>query len=142
MGFTVPIADVLLRVQTRLEEKARDHTITLFRKIVTRTPVDTGRTRANWNVSFGAPNYSYGPSVVLSRSMAQIAKIRKYPIGVKVYLANGAPHIRLLEYGGYPQSPKRGTGKTAGGFSTQAPAGMVRISVAEFGQPISAGVSV
>jgi len=39
----------------------------------------------------------------------------------------------MLEYGLYPNPPKHPTGKTVGGYSTQAPAGMVRISVAEFG---------
>lgn len=139
MPFTVPINDVILQVQTKLEEKARAHTIALFRKIVSRTPVDTGKTRANWNVSIGAPNFNVGQSVVLSRPMAQVAKIKKYEVGSVVYLANGSQNIRLLEYGGYPQVPKHPTGKTVGGYSSQAPAGMVRISVAEFGRPLSSG---
>lgn len=133
MPFKVPINDTLLRVTTRLQAKAREQTIALFREIVLRTPVETGRTRANWNVSTGKPNYTYGPSRVLSRPMSQIAGIRNIPAGITVYMANGAPHIRLLEYGGYPDPPEQFTGKTVDGFSSQAPQGMVRISIAKFG---------
>jgi hypothetical protein len=43
-----------------------------------------------------------------------------------------------LEYGGYPNPPKSGSGKTAGGYSIQAPAGMVRVSAAEFGEIVGA----
>ena len=50
---------------------------------------------------------------------------------------NTVPYIGVLEYGEFPNPPKHGTGKTIDGFSTQAPAGMVRISVAEFPQLIN-----
>lgn len=135
----LPIAAAIEQLQMKLEERARDHMVALFKKVIMRTPVYTGRTRANWNVSQGSPNYSFGFSTQLSRAMAQVAKIRKMPLGAKIYLANGAPHIRLLEYGGYPEHPEQFTGRTVDGFSSQAPQGMVRISVAEFGSPISAG---
>jgi hypothetical protein len=49
------------------------------------------------------------------------------------------PYIRVLEYGGYPLNPKHPSGRSDGGFSTQAPAGMVRISVLEFGGTIGKG---
>lgn len=133
MAFTVPFDQVALRVQADLEAKARARMHKLFTRIVMRTPVDTGRTQANWNVSQGTPNYTFTEATNLSRAIAEVDKVKTMPMGAKVFLANGAPHIRLLEYGGYPLVPKHPTGKTSGGFSTQAPAGMVRISVIEFG---------
>ena len=56
------------------------------------------------------------------------------------YFVNNVPWILKLENGGYPKSPKKGTyvGKgqyeirSSGGFSIQAPAGMVKVSVAEY----------
>jgi hypothetical protein len=38
----------------------------------------------------------------------------------------------VIEYGQYPNPPKGGAGKTSGGYSTQAPAGMVRVTVMEY----------
>ena len=53
------------------------------------------------------------------------------PDNVKfISLSNNLPYIRHLEYGLYSQNSK--TGKTVNGFSTQAPNGMFRISVAQF----------
>jgi hypothetical protein len=53
-------------------------------------------------------------------------------------IASGLPYIRILEYGGYPNPPVRGSWdratrqwvvKSSGGFSRQAPQGMVRVTV-------------
>ena len=43
-------------------------------------------------------------------------------------MANNLPYAHVIEYGGYP-----GDGpNTVGGFSKQAPAGVVRVNVARF----------
>jgi lysozyme family protein len=48
-----------------------------------------------------------------------------------MYLTNSLPYAMTIEYGGYPNPPKNPTGKTIGGFSTQAPAGVVRVTAEE-----------
>ena len=47
-------------------------------------------------------------------------------LGKRLFFTNNLPYINKLEYGGYPNPPKNVTGKTAGGFSLQAPIGWVR----------------
>jgi hypothetical protein len=46
-------------------------------------------------------------------------------LGSLTWLSNNLPYIEKLEYGGYPDGPN-----TIGGFSKQAPAGMVRVNMA------------
>jgi hypothetical protein len=139
MAFTVPLSKIGLRVQAQIEDKVRQRTHALFRKIVLRTPVYTGRARANWNVSLGRANYSVTNSTNEARALTQVDKVLSLPVGSKIFLTNGVPYIRVLEYGGYPLNPKHPSGRSDGGFSTQAPAGMVRISVLEFGGTIGKG---
>ena len=45
------------------------------------------------------------------------------------------PYSGVLDYGGYPNPPKEGTGKTFGGYSTQAPDGMSEPTL-EYGNKI------
>lgn len=136
MAFSVPLSKIGSRIEARLTEQVRERTHELFTKIVKRTPVHTGRARDNWNVSRGRANYSYNPTPPEGRGLSEVNKVWAMPAGSSVFLANGTPYISLLEYGGYPNPPEEYTGRTVGGFSSQAPAGMVRISVLEFGGTI------
>ena len=56
------------------------------------------------------------------------------------YLTNNLPYIRVLEYGLYPQGAYK-TERTKGGYSTQAPKGMVRIAVREFSRTVKEQVN-
>ena len=93
-------------------ESAREASVTLAltldRKIVERTPVDTGRARANWFVAEGAPR--------IETTTATTPVARPPLTGDSViYITNSLPYIVPLEYG----------------HSGQAPNGMVRIALAE-----------
>lgn len=105
-----------------------------LRRVVLKTPVDTGRARGNWQVSTGTPARGVlavedpGGGVAISRGQAAIAAI---PPFANVYIANNVEYILVLEEGGFPDPPKGGSGKTAGGFSIQAPNGMVAVTLAE-----------
>lgn len=103
--------------------------------IVLKTPVaeiNGGRARANWLPSLDAPDRGTtsrkdpsGTSVLSeARGMAKLAAGRVF------YLTNNLPYIRHLEYGLYGIPPGSANGpKTVGGYSKQAPAGMVRITI-------------
>lgn len=110
--------------------------------IITSTPVhfkDGGRLRNNWFLSVGSPEYR--TSLIASKqganSMAQIGQMPNIVIGKKIYLTNNLPYANVVEYGGYPKSPKKGTNigggrcqiLSSGGYSKQAPNGMVRINM-------------
>ena len=105
-------------------------TLDMFSRVIKRTPVDSGRTRGNWQYAVGSP-----PSGVLdeldksgSGVISGIANdIQGWDPVITAYLANNVPWILKLENGGYGKGEK-----TTGGFSKQAPRGMVKITVAEF----------
>lgn len=101
----------------------------LYSSIVKKTPVDTGRARGNWNISVGNPDGSTDPS----KTSAQYKSASGVPEpkgDESIYISNNLPYIETLEYGGYPNPPKSGTGKTVNGFSKQAPNGMVGVTLA------------
>lgn len=130
-GLPAALAEVLgLAVQTVMEKLTTD----LHAKIVLRTPVDTGRARASWNISEGAPDLSVPPATKRkalkggrSRSRElKAAAIRFSQSGTastganvsgkqEVFIVSGLEYMQYLEEGS----------------SKQAPAGMVRISLAE-----------
>lgn len=85
-----------------------------LRRVKDRTPVATGALQAAWTVE----------------------RSGKY----KTVIHNPLPYAKVVEYGLYPNPPKKGTGKTVNGFSTQAPAGMVGITVAEWPQIVAEAV--
>lgn len=106
---TVPAQSLKLQKRIALD---------LLRRIVFRTPVDTGRARGNWQTALGASSRSEidrldtsgGTSV--SVGSAVIAGARPYGV---ITIFNNVDYIEYLE----------------GGSSQQAPIGMVAVSLAE-----------
>ena len=115
MSWSIPIEKLAAQAQAKVEDVVRKVTFDLFRAVVLRSPVDTGRFRANWNVSFNAPNYTVQDTTAKQRGLGQANKALTLPIGGITYMTNGLPYARRLEHG----------------WSGQAPQGMVRLSVIE-----------
>lgn len=103
-----------------------------FENIVRRTPVGNpdlwksaapkgyigGTARNSWYVSLGARDTSKGaakPNASGAQAMASFSAIGQRQPNQVIWLNNNAPHIKALEYG----------------HSTQAPEGMVRITLSE-----------
>ena len=99
--------------------------------------VDGGRARSNWHASLSS--YPTTTTESTSVNMAQIETVAANAAGNVFYLTNNLPYIGKLEYGGYP-NPSNGS-KTVGGFSTQAPEGMVRVSIENFQQGLNKSIS-
>lgn len=101
----------------------------LHNKIVLRTPVDTGRARASWGISVGEVGGYVAPprgkkvkgskAAATMEAQNKAAPMKAIPpeaaVGKKFYIFNNLPYIKPLEYG----------------HSKQAPAGMVRVAMAE-----------
>ena len=95
----------------------------IFKGVVMKTPVKTGRARANWNIGVRRADLStidegYStPTLATKKAMEQTAKLNRvkdgYPV---VYITNNLPYIKRLEEG---WSVK------------QAPEGMVRLTLLE-----------
>jgi hypothetical protein len=114
----------------RLDLLGRKIALELFRRVIYKTPVDSGRARANWQVTIGSAasgtveiDDTNGTATMTRATAAS----RGFRAGDIIYLTNNLPYIMKLEEGGYPDGPK-----TVGGFSRQAPAGMVALTVQEF----------
>jgi hypothetical protein len=140
-GFSVPLAQFAAKAKLDLETVVRKSTAEVFKAVVLKTPVSTGRARANWNCSANVVDTSTTQSTNQQRGAAEAAKALSLPAGGVVYLANSLPYIRVLEYGGYPNPPKHPTGKTVNGFSKQAPAGMVRLTAQEFSDYVQKAIA-
>ena len=98
-------------------------TFELFRSVIEKSPVDTGRFRANWNVAVGSPDLSTNKETDDSpRGEPSVQNMQKVVLNSKfidqsIFLTNSLPYANRLEEGWSEQ---------------QAPNGMVRISIAEF----------
>lgn len=106
--------------------------------VVLRTPVDTGRLRASWQ--FGTDEIPSAAPAGLESLNELMAATLQAEAGHVHYIVNNLPYASVIEYGLYPNPPTHPTGKTVGGYSTQAPAGMVRITVVEMQQFIAQAV--
>lgn len=110
--------------------------------VIRATPVhfkDGGRLRNNWFLSVDNPEFK--TTLIKSKqgtsSYMQLNEMPKSVIGKKIYFTNNMPYAAVVEYGGYPNPPKYGTyvdgagfqKLSSGGYSKQAPRGMVRINM-------------
>lgn len=113
------MADIVARVSERVDTQIRKATIDVFGSVIKMTPVDTGRARGNWQCSVGSPETSQLIRLDASGSSALAEVVSTVPrkSGSVVWLTNNLDYIQRLEYG----------------YSKQAPAGMVRVSLARFG---------
>lgn len=110
--------------------------------IVAATPVhfkDGGRLRNSWNLSEGAPKGDdrepQGDAATQSY-LSVTNKMPYYVLDTTLYFTNPMPYAEVVEYGGYPNPPKKGTNTgssyqvlSVNGYSMQAPEGMVRINI-------------
>lgn len=102
----------------------------IYSSVALKTPVDTGRARGNWNVKCGTVDTTIDENA----KDIQFKSLDDFPTPKKdesIYISNNLPYITTLEYGLYPNPPKKGTGKTENGYSKQAPQGMVGVTLAK-----------
>lgn len=142
--WTIPLDVLAAKIEQDLERVVRTTAILLFQRIVMRSPVDTGRFRANWNVSYNTIDRSTNANTDESggaKSTEVQSAVLSFPVGGIFYLTNSLPYAGVLEYGGYPNPPLYGSQKRGedgptihviNGYSMQAPNGMVRVTVQEF----------
>jgi len=106
------VEDVVVMVTQKVALEA-------LNRIVMRSPVDTGRFRANWNVSFGTEDLSTtdatdkSGSSTIAKGLATINQYAK--LSQVIYVSNNLPYANRLE----------------NGWSKQAPQGMVALTLAE-----------
>lgn len=95
--------------------------VDIFGRIVSRTPVRSGRARMSWNVTDDlpdlqpAPEVASDPDAAKAFALAKLAQLKFTQPYTVTYVANGLPYIVELEHGS----------------SKQAPQGMVRLALSE-----------
>jgi len=117
MAWSIPLDRLAQKYKKRIEDVTRRATFEVFSSVKNMSPVDTGRFRANWNVSYGSIDYRTSNATDAAQAQVQVNKALTLPVGGIVYMANSLPYARRLEYEGW---------------SNQAPSGMVRVSAENF----------
>jgi len=118
---------------TDKSEKAVDKTVRaitfgLFREVIRRTPVDTGRLKGNWQTTQQAP--ATGTVTITDKSGGVTIASMAAAIGgwgSVSYMANNLPYASRIEYDGWSH--------------TKAPAGMVRVSLARINAIVAKATS-
>jgi hypothetical protein len=111
-----------------------------LQSIVMQTPVhfkDGGRLKNNWFLTVGQPSSrTRGGASSGSSSLGELGKMPTDILDKKIYFTNNLPYANTVEYGGFPNPVETGTWTgnkyqklSAGGYSRQAPNGMVRINI-------------
>lgn len=112
--FTVTLDAFARKVQLAPARVAKRVAFDLFRRIVEKTPVDTGRARASWTISVNQADRTVAPAGQARYPKPKIGMLNVQP-GDTIWISNNLPYITRLE----------------DGHSQQAPAGMVKLSIEE-----------
>lgn len=126
MSFASDIAKWAKKTGLATERVPAFVCLSLSEKIIGRTPVDTGRAKGNWQATIASPAAGATDTTdpAGAAAIAKAAVVAQAASGNVFYLVNNLPYIRRLEYG----------------YSSQAPAGMVRVTAQEFEQAVAAAV--
>ena len=126
--WTMDISKLAEKRKVEIQKVRKNYAFALYSSIVRKTPVDTGRARANWNISVGKEDATTTEDT--RRSPKPISQMPEPKGDESIFISNNLPYITTLEYGGYPNPPKKDGGKTINGYSRQAPNGMVGVTLA------------
>jgi len=117
--FTLALSQFAEKAKDRADQVVRQVTLEVSSRIIVRSPVDTGRFRANWRLGVGGP--VTGTVEATDKAGDQTtgaigAALPAKAAGTVLYLTNNLPYAWRLETG----------------HSKQAPSGMVGLTVQEF----------
>ena len=125
--FALDISKWIEKAKGRETIVVRKVALDIFRRVILRTPVDTGRARGNWQcaiediptAALATVDPDGGATVASAADIVQSMKA-----GDRIFLVNNVVYILSLE----------------DGHSKQAPAGMVGITLTEFGAVVDQAV--
>ena len=146
-SFTADLSKFAEKVKLNGDKVMQKVCLEVFSRTVQRTPVDTARARTGWQTAANSmPSGSDpGPRVSTKKAGARlssppplsgedrgkiVAVTQALKFGDTAYLINNVEYVQFLEYGTAPY-----------GFSKQAPAGMVRVTLTEFQSYVAAAVA-
>jgi hypothetical protein len=113
---------LLKRVGDRAEMVVRGTALGIGGSVAEKSPVDTGRFKNNWMTALDSIDASANARADASGASSRAsltAQVAAWKPGQTIFITNSLPYAYRLEYDGW---------------SRQAPAGMVRVTVVEFAQ--------
>jgi hypothetical protein len=121
MSFVADLEKYAKKTGKSVEKVFRGTVLQMSNAIILKTPIDEGRARGNWQASIGKPK-----NRVINRKEAgaigEVANVAQtVKIGQVFFLSNNLPYIKPLEEGS----------------STQAPNGMLAVTVANFEKTVA-----
>lgn len=136
-SFTADLTRFVQKAKANADMVFGKSCLEIFARVAERTPVDTGRCRVGWQPGINAMPSGSDPGALKQMvrkarltaapplSSADKGKIATALLGLKfgdtAWLVNNVHYVQYLEYG-----------TASYGFSPQAPAGMVRITLSEW----------
>lgn len=135
MSFALDVSKFVEKTKKNPEIVMRQVSMKLFSAIILASPVDTGRFRMNWQASGATPRSGLVAGEDKTGAAA-IASAETFITNTQAWeeftLTNNLPYANVIEYGGYTGSGPN----TVGGYSKQAPKGIVRVTIDRFQQLI------
>jgi len=118
MSFSSDISNFNEKTEKAATRIFRGSALSVFGRIILRTPVDTGRLRGNWQVQLNKP--AKGTLTTTKAQSPDAAK--KAKLGDSVFITNNLPYAQVIE----------------NGSSKQAPSGMIKVVIAEWQRIVKA----
>lgn len=121
LQFNKEIDDFAKTIPNEVTTLQKKIVLEALKRVVLKTPVDTGRARGNWQVAIGRPagtklqTTDKSGSETINKGLAALAGLPDYDV---VFIDNNLEYIEFLE----------------AGSSQQAPVGMLAITVEELRQ--------
>ena len=124
MSFSDSLAKYCKAAGDQIDTVVRKTAIDLQASMIEKSPVDTGRFKSNWQCGIGAINSDASAAPNADAQGRTVAVLQGYKPGNTIWLTNSLPYAKRLE----------------NGWSQQAPAGMVRLTMQDFQQAVKRAI--
>ena len=124
MSFADSLAKYCKAAGEQIDTVVRKTALELQASMIEKSPVDTGRFKSNWQVGISAINTDTSAAAGSDPRGRALIALQGYKPGNTIWLTNSLPYAKRLE----------------NGWSKQAPAGMVRLTLQDFHQAVERAV--
>lgn len=125
MGFASDLRKLCDRAGDKAEMVVRKTALELQSGMIEKSPVDTGRFKGNWQCGIGTMNSDASAEPGSDAEGRTQAVLEGWKPGQTIWLTNSLVYARRLE----------------AGWSQQAPAGMVRLTVQSYSEALKKAVA-
>ena len=106
MNFAGDLKKFAQSTNLEIETVVRKVAFDIYKGITQKTPVDTGRAKANWNIGLGNIDRTIQDATSTELGSAGKLNIPRKGTGKKpIFITNSLPYINVLENGSSEQAP-------------------------------------